>query len=100
MDEDKSEPLHGAPFDAQGLSGLAEPGGPKSLAAVVQRAGRESVAAAAAIPQWQAWRQAAHQIKATAVARLDRLLVEFERNATARGATVLWAEDEIGRAHV
>ena len=46
-----------------------------------------------AIPYFQDWREAAHQIKPYAIANLDKLLVEFERNITARGATVLWAKD-------
>jgi L-lactate dehydrogenase complex protein LldF len=108
MNEDNSERLGGAPFDAEQLSGLAEPRGPKSLAEVVERSSRDSAAAAAAVPQWQQWRDAAHRIKAHAMAHLDRLLVEFERNVTARGATVIYAEDaaeanrrvlEIAREH-
>ena len=37
--------------------------------------------------------QAAQQIKSYTIANLDKLLVEFERNIAARGATVLWASD-------
>ena len=43
------------------------------------------------IPQWQDWRQAAYEIKQYALANLDRLLVEFERNLTAKGVEVLFA---------
>jgi L-lactate dehydrogenase complex protein LldF len=93
MPEPGSELLHGARFDPGELAGLAEPRGAQRLAEVVERSARDSAAAAAAVPQWQAWREAAHRIKAHAMARLDTLLVEFEQNATARGATVLWAEN-------
>ena len=46
-----------------------------------------------AIPYFQEWREAAHEIKQYAVANLDKLLVEFERQMTAKGATVLYAEN-------
>ena len=36
---------------------------------------------------------AAQRVKQYVVANLDKLLVEFERNISARGATVLWAKD-------
>src|SRR5262249_6170072 len=39
------------------------------------------------------WRETAHRIKAWTIAHLDRLLVQFEEQVTARGGKVLWAED-------
>ncbi len=46
-----------------------------------------------AVPYFQDWREAAHEIKSYAVANLDKLLVEFERNISARGAKVLYAQN-------
>ena len=46
-----------------------------------------------AVPYFQDWREAAHQIKRYAIANLDKLLVEFEQKMTAHGATVLLAKD-------
>jgi L-lactate dehydrogenase complex protein LldF len=57
------------------------------------RSSKHNRALVARIPYFQQWRQAAHEIKKYALANLDKLLVEFERNITARGATVLWAEN-------
>jgi L-lactate dehydrogenase complex protein LldF len=48
---------------------------------------------AAAVPDWEALRDAAAQIKANVRAHLADLLEEFERNAVARGARVHWARD-------
>ncbi|MBV8262277.1 MAG: lactate utilization protein, partial [Candidatus Eremiobacteraeota bacterium] len=42
--------------------------------------------------EWHALRSAAHDIKKYAIEHLDSLLVEFERQFTARGGTVLWAQ--------
>ena len=41
---------------------------------------------------WNAARAQAHAVKAEAIAHLDRYLLEFERNLTARGGRVFWAE--------
>ena len=48
---------------------------------------------AAAIPYFQDWREAAHQIKKYSIANLDKLLVQFECNMKARGVEVLFAQD-------
>ena len=45
------------------------------------------------IPEWEALREAASQIKAHAISRLADYLEEFEQKATALGATVHWAAD-------
>jgi len=50
-------------------------------------------AAAAAVPDWEALRDAAAQIKRHALSRLADYLEDFERNATALGAHVHWARD-------
>ena len=63
------------------------------LGETTERSSKHNRAVTDAIPYFQDWREAAQQIKRYAVANLDKLLVEFERNITARGATVLWAKD-------
>ena len=85
--------LTGAEFIKKQTKGLAEPACPKSLGETTERSAKHNRSVAEAIPYFQEWREAAHQIKTYAIANLDKLLVEFERNITARGATVLWAKD-------
>ncbi len=85
--------LHGAEFLKNETKGLYEPHGAKSLGEAAERSTKHNQSLAAAIPHWQDWRAAANAIKQYAIANLDKLLVEFERNITARGATVLWAAD-------
>jgi L-lactate dehydrogenase complex protein LldF len=48
---------------------------------------------AAAIPEWEALRERAAQVKAHTRANLADYLERFEREATARGAKVHWARD-------
>jgi L-lactate dehydrogenase complex protein LldF len=91
MSHDRS--LEGAEFLTQQTKGLYEPAGSKSLAESAERSTRHNQEIVAGIPHWQAWREAAHRIKAYSIANLDKLLVEFERNIAARGATVLYARD-------
>ena len=85
--------LTGAAFLKKETVGLSEPRGSKSLGVCAERSSKHNREVASQIPQWQEWRQAANQIKDFAISNLDRLLVEFERNITARGATVLYAKD-------
>lgn len=85
--------LTGAEFIKKQTKGLSEPSCPKSLGETTERSAKHNRSVAEAIPYFQEWREAAHQIKTYAIANLDKLLVEFERNITARGATVLWAKD-------
>ena len=49
--------------------------------------------ASAAVPDWEALREAAAGIKRHALSRLADYLEEFERNATSLGAHVHWARD-------
>jgi L-lactate dehydrogenase complex protein LldF len=72
---------------------LSEPSAPKILGITAERSSKHDKSVTDAIPYFQNWREAAQQIKTYAIANLDKLLVEFERNITARGATVLWAKD-------
>ncbi len=85
--------LDGAEFLTPLTHGLYEPDSPRSLGETAERSSKHNRSVTDAIPYFQDWREAAHQIKAYAIANLDKLLVEFERNITARGATVLWANN-------
>ena len=90
-----TQPIHltGAEFITPLTKGLAEPTGQKSLGETSERSAKHNREVTDAIPYFEDWREAAHQIKQYAIANLDKLLVEFEQNITARGATVLWAKD-------
>src|SRR5690606_24968552 len=55
------------------------------------RAKRDAVAAT--VPEWEELREQASQIKQHTLAHLADYLEEFEKNATALGATVHWARD-------
>lgn len=85
--------MTGAEFLKRETKGLYEPAAPPSLGATAERSAKHNRSVTDAIPQFQDWRQAAHEIKTYAIANLDKLLVEFEQKITARGATVLWAKD-------
>ena len=92
-----SEDLHleGAEFLMSQMPGLAEPAGSKALGKAAERSTKHNQELLAQLPGWQDWKTAANRIKDYAAANLDKLLVEFERNITARGVTVLWAEDAV-----
>ncbi|GIW95792.1 MAG: 4Fe-4S ferredoxin [Pirellulaceae bacterium] len=49
--------------------------------------------AAASVPEWEELRERASQIKAHVLSHWPEYLEQFERNATARGAVVHWAND-------
>ena len=90
---DHSIHLEGAPFLKAENAGLYEPHGSKSMAVCAERSTKHNQELLAQIPYYQDWRTAANGIKDYAIGNLDKLLVEFERNITARGAVVHWAED-------
>lgn len=85
--------LCGAGFHREELADLFQVHGSKPLAAAAERSTKNNSAITSQIPHWQRWRREAEALKAYAVDHLDQLLVEFERNATARGIEVLWAAD-------
>ncbi len=85
--------LDGAEFLKQNNKGLAEPHGSKALGVATERSSKHNREVTDAIPYFQDWRQAAHEIKSYVIANLDKLLVEFERNISAKGVTVLYAAD-------
>lgn len=84
--------LQGAPFLKAENAGLYEPAGSKSMGIAAERSTRQNQELIAEIPYFQEWRTAANEIKDYSIGNLDKLLVEFEKNITARGATVHWAE--------
>jgi len=49
--------------------------------------------AAQTLPEWEDLRERASQLKLYTMSHLDELLLQFERQATAHGATVHWAAD-------
>jgi len=85
--------LTGAEFHREELVDLFHVRGSKPLAAAAERSTKNNAAITDQIPHWQRWRQEAQAIKEHTVDNLDKLLIEFERNATARGIEVLWAAD-------
>jgi L-lactate dehydrogenase complex protein LldF len=89
----KASALEGAPFLSKETKGLAEAWGSKALELATRRTAKQRDQLAASIPQWESWRQQAEQIKAYAITHLEEMLLQFEQNISARGVTVLWAED-------
>jgi L-lactate dehydrogenase complex protein LldF len=69
---------------------LTHPHGPAGLPQTLERIVADKHAAQTQVP-WQELRARVHAIKEYAIANLDWLLVEFEKQFTARGGTVLWA---------
>ncbi|UTJ06584.1 lactate utilization protein B [Arcobacter roscoffensis] len=49
--------------------------------------------ASKSIPEWEQLREYASQIKTHTMSNLDKYLLEFEKNANAKGITVHWAND-------
>jgi len=90
-----SHPVHssGAEFLKDLTHGLYEPHGSEALGRSTEYSSKHNRAITGAIPYFQDWREAAHQVKRYAIANLDKLIVEFERNISARGAKVLFAEN-------
>lgn len=50
-------------------------------------------AASHGVPEWEQLREAASRIKDDVLSNLDEYLIEFEKQAKANGAEVLWASD-------
>ena len=90
----ESKHLEGAPFLKDLNRGLYEPSPEfESLGKATEFSSKHNRQVADAIPYFQDWREAAHRIKKYAIANLDKLLVQFERAMTAKGVTVLFAEN-------
>ena len=78
---------------------LTHPHGPGSLAPTLARIVEDKHAAQTQVP-WEQLRARVHAIKEYAIANLDWLLVEFEKQFAQRGGTVLWARSaEEGARH-
>ncbi|MBN2581175.1 MAG: lactate utilization protein [Pirellulales bacterium] len=92
MDHSQSH-LDGAEFLTAETKGLGEPHGPAMLGQTAEKSYQGNTAVQRSIPYFQDWREAASLIKTYGLANLDQSLVEFERNLSAKGATVLWARD-------
>src|SRR6516225_8547395 len=86
--------LDGAEFLTEENKGLFEPS-PRfqNLTKTCDYSSKNNTAVAAAVPNFQDWREAAHQIKKYSIANLDKLLVQFESQMKSRGAEVLFAQD-------
>src|SRR3972149_3105390 len=89
----KTYHLGGAEFLTPETKGLSEPSAPAALGVNTEKSSKSNRAVTDAVPYFEDWREAASQIKSYAIANRDKLLVEFERNITARGATILYAEN-------
>ena len=64
-----------------------------ALQRATDRFGAKRRAALEEMPDWEAMRERAREVKAEVLAELDRYLDEFARNAEAAGAVVHWARD-------
>jgi len=93
--------LKGAAFWKDQNRGLYEPAGSPALGEATERSSKENRQITGAIPEFEAWRDAAQRIKSWAAAHLDELVVAFEQKMSAKGATVLYARDaEEANRHV
>ena len=84
--------LRSQEFKARAARSLANPHLRKALANLRLRMVVGRIASVAELDNFEQAREAAKQVRDEALSTLDFLLEEFERNATARGAQVHWAE--------
>ncbi|MBI2312356.1 MAG: iron-sulfur cluster-binding protein [Betaproteobacteria bacterium] len=87
-------------FKPRASEKLANPTLQRALANFKERFVGARTEAVAQVPNFEELREAAKAIRNRALANLDLLLEEFERNATARGARVHWAEDAEAAARI
>ena len=87
--------LESAEFLSPLTRGLAEPSASKMLDVAAERSYKQIKSLTDGIPHFQDWRETAQRVKSYVIANLDKLLVEFERNMSARGVTVLYANDAV-----
>lgn len=80
-------------FDRNAIDALADPVQRGALRAATDLFGERRGAALQRAPEFEAWRHRARACKDHTLAHLDAYLLEFERNAQARGTRVHWAED-------
>ncbi len=79
---------------------LSDLGQRRALAAATDLFAQRRQGALQRAPEFEEWRQQAAAIKDATLAHLDQVLVEFEQNATTRGAVVHWAEDGAGACRI
>jgi L-lactate dehydrogenase complex protein LldF len=84
--------LRSQEFKARAARSLANPQLRQALANLRLRMVVGRVAAVKELDNFEETREAARRVRDDALSKLDFLLEEFERNATARGAQVHWAE--------
>jgi L-lactate dehydrogenase complex protein LldF len=84
--------LRSREFKSRAASSLVNPHLRKALANLRLRMVVGRIAAVNELDNFEATREAGKQVRDAALEHLDFLLEEFERNATARGAHVHWAE--------
>lgn len=84
--------LRAQDFKARAAKSLANPHLRQALTNLRKRMVNGRVAAVAELDNFEQIREMAKQVRDDALAHLDFLLEEFERNAVARGAKVHWAE--------
>ncbi len=84
-------PMEGFPEHAK--AALADPIQRQALRAATDLFRERRGSALQRAPAFETWRDEARAIKDDSLLRLDELLLEFERNATAKGVVVHWAED-------
>ena len=81
-------------FKARAKEALADPTLKIAIDRTTGTAERKRAVAMTQFPQFEAARERGKRIKDHVIANLDHYLLEFERNATASGATVHWASDD------
>ncbi|HEY7759111.1 MAG TPA: LutB/LldF family L-lactate oxidation iron-sulfur protein [Burkholderiales bacterium] len=84
--------LRSQEFKARAARSLADPRLAKALANLRQRMVLGRIPSVAELDNFEQAREAAKRVRDDALQHLDLLLEHFERNATARGTRVHWAE--------
>lgn len=83
----------GFPFQENEMHDLCRCGGSPATAVAAKRSTAAYAKMLERTPEFQQWRDNAHEIKRYAITHWDQWLVLFEKNLQAKGIEVLWAED-------
>lgn len=86
----KNQSMH---FKARATKSLADATLQAKLVSIKDKFVDMRAQAVAELPEFEAMREAGERIRDRVIGNLDVWLEEFETNAAARGATVLWARD-------
>jgi L-lactate dehydrogenase complex protein LldF len=81
------------PFPEAARTALADAQLRRNIGSATATIRAKRLSVVAEVDDWEELRVAGETIKASTMARLDELLVQFEEQLTARGATVHWARD-------